>query len=601
MSTPRLWAWVFALPVAVAAANVSRGLPLFLIVPAVVAAAAAWRSRYGIVYACMLIASGWATAVGPWSGNTRFAVGAAIGAISAAGLTVLRPRGRRAAAIAAALLVLGSTFVQRNPPTVGSPGTTSELQRLDYYLESQVSDGQIPGVAAAVVKDGRIVFSRGYGTAGSDRRMTPETAVVIGSTSKSITALATLQLVDDGHVDLDAPIGRYLPWFDPDDARAEAITVRDLLIDTSGVPTWAGWSALAGDGRADEGSIRDLVNNLQLLDEPGGRFRYSNANYIILGEIIEAASGRPYAEVVKGSIFEPLDMEHTTAGAPAGTVANRYWLGLPMPSHLPYLEIGIPAGAVSSSASDLAVYLQAQLGDHRSETLNDATRTLLHEPAVEAEGFGVPDGRQYAMGWYVGPVVGEPAVFHSGDVFDSSSSLVMLPERDLGVVVVSTTSSPLVPTSKTLAEGIVAELLDERPPELHMSMALATVALLAVAAAILAFAVTRARSLAIAPRVTGRLSLLRLTVLDLLVPTAALFGLPFLFSTQLDRAEMLTASSFWRLVIRGVPDAGTIVVGALILRFALGGFAATQRLVEKVRARRPDQLAHTLAGPAARP
>lgn len=479
--------------------------------------------------------------------------------------------------------------MQENPPTVGSAGTTSELQRVDDYLESQVSDGQIPGVAAAVVKDGRIVFSRGYGTAGRDRRMTPDTAVVIGSTSKSVTALATLQLVADGHVDLDAPIGRYLPWFYPNDSRAEAITVRDLLIDTTGVPTWAGWSALAGDGRADEESIRDLANHLELLEEPGGRFHYSNANYIILGEIIETVSGRSYAEVVNGSIFEPLDMEHTTAGAPAGTVANRYWLGLPIPSHLPYLEIGIPAGAISSSASDLAIYLQAQLGHHRSETLDDATRTLLHEPAVEAEGFGVPDGRQYAMGWYVGPVGGEPAVFHSGDVFDSSSSLVMLPERDLGVVVVSTTSSPLVPTSKTLADGIVAELLDQRPPALHMSMALATHALLAVAAAILAFAVTRARSLAIAPNVSSRLGLLRLIVLDLLAPAAVLFGLPYLFSTQLDRAEMLTATSFWRLVIRGVPDAGTIVVGALVLRLALGGYAATRLLLEKLRGRRTTQ------------
>ncbi|MGH9086273.1 MAG: serine hydrolase domain-containing protein, partial [Acidimicrobiales bacterium] len=465
----------------------------------------------------------------------------------------------------------------QSPPTAGPLGTSARLRDVDAYLRAEVERAQIPGVAVAVVDRGRVVFSRGYGRAAPHTPMTPNTPVVIGSTSKSITALATLQLVDAGRIDLDAPIGRYLPWFDPADGRATAITVRQLLIDTSGIPTWAGWSALAGGGRADEASTRRLLNDIRLEGPPGDRFRYSNANYIILGEIIESVTERSFPEVVDASIFQPLGMLRTAAAPPAGTVANRYWLGSPLRSHLPYLEVGIPAGAISSTAGDLARYLQAQLGQPSRGALTATNRALLHEPAVKAEGFGVPAGRRYAMGWYVGTVAGEPAVFHSGDVFDSSSSLVVLPEEDLGIVVVSTTSSVLVPISKTLGEGVTAELLGRRSPALAQPLALASLALLAVASATFAFAVTRARRLFGPGGATGRLGRVRIVFLDVALPASVLIGLPLAFSRHLDRAETLSTASFWRLVVRGMPDAGALVVAALLLRLAAGVYGVMRR------------------------
>jgi CubicO group peptidase (beta-lactamase class C family) len=429
-------------------------------------------------------------------------------------------------------------------------------------------------VAVAVVVDDRVAFSEGYGVAGDGERMTPASPVVIGSTSKSITATAILQLVEAGRVELDAPVRRYLPWFDPADERGQDITVRQLLVDTSGVPTWAGWSALGGDGRADDAGIRRLINHVRLTSAPGTRFQYSNANYIALGQVIEAVTGQRYADYVRRAIFEPLGMQHTVAGELAGgSTPNRYWFGTPVPSHLPYLEIGIPAGAISASAEDLAHYLQAQL--HHGSTpdgaaiLTASSVDVMQAPAVVAEGFGVPSGRHYAMGWYVGTVAGEHAVFHSGDVFDSSSSLVMLPEQQVGVVVVATTSSAITPVANTLAEGVTDVMMGKPAKELGGALALGTVGLMTVAGIVLAFAVVRVRRLITEPP-ARRAAFARLAILDVVVPVAIVVGLPLAFSHNLHRAETVDPITFWRLVTRGVPDAGYVVLLALLLRFAIG-------------------------------
>jgi CubicO group peptidase (beta-lactamase class C family) len=490
---------------------------------------------------------------------------------------------------AAALLVLAWLLVVRSAPANGVPPDPS-FSAVDHYLRTQVDAAQVPGVAVAVVEDGHVVFARGYGQASAHSPMTADTPVVIGSTSKSITAVAVLQLVEQGRIDLNAPIGRYLPWYAPSDPRALAITVRDLLIDTSGIPTWAGWSALGGDGRAETSAIRALVNGIALTSPPGARFQYSNANYIILGQIIEAVTGQRYADVVEQSIFGPLGMTNTHAADSEESTPNRYWFGTPLPSHLPYLEIGIPAGAITSSANDLARYLEAQLGDNpvqgSAPVLSAASLELSHVPAVKAQGFGVAPGRHYGMGWYTGTVAGEPAIVHSGDVFDSSSSLVMLPARRIGIVVVATTSSTITPTANTLGEGVASALVGRSPPDFSRSLALGTVAIVVLGAAILAFAIIRTRRLVISPPTVDA----RLVTVDVLVPVIVTVGLPLVFSRLLDRAETISPIRFWVLVMRGVPDLGLLILMALLLRLGSATVVLGRRFIRQRSRHLPTQL-----------
>jgi CubicO group peptidase (beta-lactamase class C family) len=118
----------------------------------------------------------------------------------------------------------------------------SEQEQIDAYIQSRMQTANIPGLALGVVRDDRIVYLKGYGIAGPEgRAVTPQTPFIIGSLSKSFTALAVMQLVEAGQIDLDAPVTTYLPWFHTADPAASAqITVRNLLYQDSGLPVYEG-------------------------------------------------------------------------------------------------------------------------------------------------------------------------------------------------------------------------------------------------------------------------------------------------------------------------------------------------------------------------
>ncbi|MBN1811133.1 MAG: beta-lactamase family protein, partial [Anaerolineae bacterium] len=190
---------------------------------------------------------------------------------------------------------------------------------IDAYVEGQMRRLKIPGASLAVVEGDKIVHRRGFGHSvsrpgqGGDAP-TPQTPFFIGSLTKSITALAVMQLVEDGKVELDAPVQRYLPRFRVADAQASAqMTVRHLLNQTSGLPMIAGNVALAElDDRPDaiERQVRAL-STLKLTRPVGSKWEYSNLNYNVLGLIVEAASGESYADYVRDHIFIPLEMSRT--------------------------------------------------------------------------------------------------------------------------------------------------------------------------------------------------------------------------------------------------------------------------------------------------
>jgi CubicO group peptidase (beta-lactamase class C family) len=157
---------------------------------------------------------------------------------------------------------------------------------IDEYVTEQMTVLEIPGVAIGIVRGDQIEYMQGYGIADdTGRAMTPQTPFLVASFSKSITALGVMQLVDEGKIELDAPVQTYLPWFQVADAEySPQITVRHLLNQTSG------FSELEGDKRnldknfaddALENSIREL-KSASLNSLPGTSFEYSNTNYDIL-------------------------------------------------------------------------------------------------------------------------------------------------------------------------------------------------------------------------------------------------------------------------------------------------------------------------------
>jgi len=324
-----------------------------------------------------------------------------------------------------------------------------DLAAIDAYVSERMRDLHIPGAALGIVQGKQIVHLQLFGVAdAAGRRINAQTPFRIGSITKSFTALAVMQLVEAGKIELDAPVQRYLPWFRVADEQASAqITVRHLLNQTSGFSTLAGnayWNS--------QEALETIVRRLQTvaLSQPvGARFQYSNINYSIAGLIVETVSGQRYADYIAQHIFAPLAMRHSyTTVAPA--LADGMAMGHLARMDRLVADIGVappvyqPAGFVTASIEDMTHYAVAQLNGGRygdSAILSPQGMTQLHRPAVSIGDIPIgPKATFYGMGWVVGPTNGTPTVWHNGDTGRFHAILLMAPERSLGIVLLANVS-----------------------------------------------------------------------------------------------------------------------------------------------------------------
>ena len=376
-------------------------------------------------------------------------------------------------------------------------GTSYEA--IDAYVEGQVRRLNIPGVSLAIIEGDRIVHLRGFGRAnaagfgranaagfgkanaagfgkarpGGDAP-TSQTPFFIGSLTKSFTALAVMQLVEAGKVQLDAPVQRYLPWFRVADPQASAqMTVRHLLNQTSGLPVLPSEAALADfDDSPDvvERQVRALATH-KLTRPVGSKFEYSNTNYNVLGLIVEAASGKSYVDYIQQHIFDPLEMHHSYTSKAAAqrdglAVGHRYWFGFPIP--VPNLSIplgSLPSGQLISSAEDMAHYLIAHLNGGRYEgtqILSQAGIDELHRGAVEWKEMGAAIG-YYGMGWISQGTGKTRIVSHSGIVPDFGAFMALIPEQKRGIVLLFNANHALMKmTLDEVGMGAAQQLAGER-------------------------------------------------------------------------------------------------------------------------------------------
>jgi len=316
---------------------------------------------------------------------------------------------------------------------------------IDAFIVDQLEALNAPGASWALVDGAQIVHTQSYGSGVSGQAPTAQTPFFIGSLTKSFTALALMQLVEAGKVDLDAPVRRYLPWFAPAGENSSApVSVRQLLNQTSGLSQIPGMQSL-GNFSDDPGAAEQLgrFQAREVLAQPDGAvFEYNNSNYNLLGLIVEAASGEAYSDYVRNHIFEPLDMRHSyTAKAAAQqdglAVGHMMVFGLPLAvPNLPVPVGSLPSGQLISNTEDMAHYLIAQLNSGRygeAQVLSAEGIKEMHTPAAEVYMFGerMPD---YGMGWYVDSSGEEEVVMHWGETPDYFGYLGMLPELQRGVV-----------------------------------------------------------------------------------------------------------------------------------------------------------------------
>jgi CubicO group peptidase (beta-lactamase class C family) len=347
----------------------------------------------------------------------------------------------------------------------------ASFEHIATFIEGQRQRLNIPGVSLAIVEGDQIVYLRGFGQAHpGGETPSPHTPFFIGSTTKSFTALAVMQLVEAGKVELDAPLQRYLPWFRVADPQASArITVRHLLNQTSGLPLLPGWEVMTDFDERPGAAERQgrALSSLRLTHPAGEAFEYSNVNYNLLGLVIEAASHEPYAAYIQKHIFDPLEMHHsytskTVAQADGLAVGHQSWFGVPVAvPDLPVASAMLPAGMLISSAEDMGHYLIAHLNAGRYkevQILSPEGIAELHRPAAETKMLSGAKG-WYAMGWFTERVGQTCILSHSGLVPDFYAYMALLPEKKDGVVLLYNLDHFTMQLTLTEVSTAVAERL----------------------------------------------------------------------------------------------------------------------------------------------
>jgi CubicO group peptidase (beta-lactamase class C family) len=311
--------------------------------------------------------------------------------------------------------------------------TFAKADEMDKYVRSQLAERHIPGAAIAVVKNGKIIKSGGYGVASVEFSVpvTTETVFEIGSVSKQITAAAIMLLVEDGKVNLDEKISKYLP--DAPEAWKN-VTVRNLLTHTSGVKSY---TSIGGFELSKRYKVADFIKELSkqpLEFEPGSQYKYSNSGYSLLGYIIESASGKNYWEFLRSRIFGPLKMNSTADRDPQFIIKNRAtgyeWEGNKLVGRDYELTDLFSAGAIVSTIEDLAKYDIAL----RSEAL------LKKESKAEmCKPFNLSNGKEnpYGFGWNVGEFRGQKLLSHGGQTAGFAANISRYADADLDVIVLT--------------------------------------------------------------------------------------------------------------------------------------------------------------------
>lgn len=313
---------------------------------------------------------------------------------------------------------------------------------IDSFIRAAMAElGVVPGLALAVVEDGRIVHEAGFGERDREAGLpvTPHTVFYTASLAKAFTGAMAAVLAADGAIDLDAPLVHFFPKLTTEPpVDADETTLRDLLRHGKGYRNGAVNFVTTFVGPYDR---TDLVRVLNEYSEPSEGFAYSNEAYALAGYAIEAAAGRDWRDVMRDRVFQPLGMERSTARLSAIDSSN---------VALPYLarEDGIRriafaksdrtitgAGGIFSTARDLARFVIAQLEDGRQALPGAAVREM-QTPQIELErDFFEFERYAYGLGLYLARWEGEELTHHFGGLPGFRSHLSFMPARDVGVVV----------------------------------------------------------------------------------------------------------------------------------------------------------------------
>lgn len=340
---------------------------------------------------------------------------------------------------------------------------TPNLSELDAFIANARSEWNVPGLAVAIVKDGKVVHAKGYGIRelGKDAAVDADTLFAIASNTKAFTAAAVAILKEEGKLKWDDRVQAHLPWLQLYDSYVSAeLRIEDLLCHRSGLGTFSGDLLWWGTPYTPE----DVLRRAKHL-KPAGPFRshygYSNLMFLAAGEVVATASGKPWAEFVKERILTPVGMTRTVTStddlAEMDNVASPH---KPKPDSIDVIpwynwDTMAAAGGIISSVNDMSKWLivqmnhgelpprESQPADKRRLFSTDSTRlmwsphTIIPVSKSSRKRYPSTHFRAYGLGWSLADYKGRKTVSHGGGYDGMYSRVVMVPEEKLGIVVLT--------------------------------------------------------------------------------------------------------------------------------------------------------------------
>jgi CubicO group peptidase (beta-lactamase class C family) len=335
------------------------------------------------------------------------------------------------------------------------PLSEALLAELEAYLVDKMAELEVPGAAVAIVQDGEVVYAKGFGVRELDGEepVTPETLMMIGSTTKSMTTMLMAQLVDEGSFDWDTRVVEVLPTFAVADPEVtEMITMRNMVCACSGVPRRDLEWVFNANTLTAEGIIESLAG-FEFFTDFGEAFQYSNQMVASGGYLATLAGGGSYGSLyddyialMQDRILDPLSMTASTFSfdevVAGGDYARPYGLTpvgdlveLPLENEAVLVPIG-PAGALWSNVEEMALYLIAQLGRgvaaSGNRIVSEENLLVTWQPQVD-----ISAEASYGLGWIVEDYDGVQVISHGGNTFGFTSELAFLPEHGLGITILT--------------------------------------------------------------------------------------------------------------------------------------------------------------------
>ncbi len=333
-----------------------------------------------------------------------------------------------------------------------------DFAQLAQLVDQEVSNKHLPLLSIILVDKDGVAWSYGVGQDAVNPDLTADrnTTYRIGSVSKLFTDIAIMQLVEKGVLDLDEPVGTYLPDFLPDNPFAAPITLRLLMSHSSGLVREPPVGNYFATNEPTLTATVKSLNDTTLVYAPGSKVQYSNAGIAVVGRVLEKVSERPFAEVLKENILQPLGMEHSAFTPDERVIRNLpeayMWSYQGDRTAAPTFELGMsPAGSMYSSMSDLALFMGALIRKGEGTGGRILSETTLEQMWTPQSGIQSGRNRSYGIGFGLGELDGERSVQHGGAIYGFATQLKVLPDRKIGVAVA---------TNLDMANGAINRIAD---------------------------------------------------------------------------------------------------------------------------------------------